>query len=203
MIQARAMWAVLPCRTSASMAFRPRLLAFRPRGARSFAVQPTLSERAQEYAERHAKASRVVEVQDVQHMTVVSMPQLSPSMTSATITRWLLDVGDEFESGELFMEISTDSLLETGSQTFEMEIESWEDGHAARILAPVGSIVAPGDPIALMVDEAEQLQQWASRSADDDQDLSEVPPEAFSRRFAWQAYIKEKTDGMGGCGGCS
>ena len=115
------MWAVLPRRASV-----PRLLqslALQPSCARCFAVQPTLAERAQEYADRHARASpRVTAHQQVQHMTVVSMPQLSPSMKSATITRWLLGVGDEFESGELFVEITTDSLLETGSQTFEMEI---------------------------------------------------------------------------------
>ena len=123
------------------------------------------------------------------------MPMLSPSMTSATITRWMIDVGDEFESGELFVEIMTDSLLETGSQTFEMEVESWEDGHLARIVAPVGSVVAPGDPIALLVDEPEQLRQWAHWG----HDLDDVPPEAYTRRFAWQAYIKAKADGMGGC----
>lgn len=192
------MWAVLP--RWASVPRLLRSLAPQSRCARCFAVQPTLSERAQEYADRHARASPSVTAhQQIQHMTVVSMPQLSPSMKSATITRWLLSVGDEFESGELFVEITTDSLLETGSQTFEMEIESWEDGHAARILAPAGSVVAPGDPIALMVDEPEQLQQWAAVSPADAQDLAAIPPEAYTRRFAWQAYIKTKTDGMGGC----
>jgi hypothetical protein len=194
------MWAAALARRVAAPA--PCALARRPLAAccaRRFSVQPTLAERAEEYAARHASASAVVVPDKVQHMTVVAMPQLSPSMTSATITRWLLDVGDEFESGELFVEISTDSLLESGSETFEMEIESWEDGHAARILAPAGSVVAPGDPIALMVDEAEQLKEWAVDSPDTARDLTNVPPEAYTRRFAWQAYITVKARGMGGC----
>ena len=129
-------------------------------------------------------------------MTVVSMPQLSPSMKSATITRWLLNVGDEFESGELFVEVTTDSLLDHGSEVFGMEIESWEDGHAARILAPEGSVVKPGDPIALMVDHERDLTEWEDASTD----LAGVPAAAYTRRFAWQAYIMEETVGMGGCG---
>jgi hypothetical protein len=188
------MWAVLPRQAAAPRLLR--LLAPVSRCARYFAVQPTLAERAQEYAARHASASQgIAVIPEIQHMTVVPMPMLSPSMASATITRWMLDVGDEFESGELFVEITTDSLLETGSQTFEMEVESWEDGHLARIVAPVGSVVAPGDPIALLVDEKEQLRQWAHWG----HDLEDVPSEAYTRRFAWQAYIKTKGDGMGGC----
>jgi hypothetical protein len=31
-------------------------------------------------------------------------------------------------------------------------------------------------------------------------DLAGVPAAAYTRRFAWQAYIMEEAAGMGGCG---
>ncbi|XP_076303211.1 dihydrolipoyllysine-residue acetyltransferase component of pyruvate dehydrogenase complex-like [Lasioglossum baleicum] len=75
----------------------------------------------------------------------VSMPALSPTMTSGTIVKWLKKEGDEFEPGDALAEIQTDKAV----MTFEVE----EEGVFAKILAPDGSQVEVGELIAITVEK--------------------------------------------------
>lgn len=75
----------------------------------------------------------------------VSMPALSPTMTSGTIVKWLKKEGDEIEPGDGLAEIQTDKAV----MTFEVE----DEGVFAKILVPEGSQVEVGDLIAITVEK--------------------------------------------------
>lgn len=77
--------------------------------------------------------------------TNVSMPALSPTMTTGTIVKWLKKEGDEIEPGDALAEIQTDKAV----MTFEIE----DEGVFAKILVPEGSQVAVGQLIAIMVEK--------------------------------------------------
>ena len=56
----------------------------------------------------------------------VLMPALSPTMTEGTIAKWLKQVGDAIESGDVLCEIETDKAT--------MEVESIDEGTMGKIL---------------------------------------------------------------------
>ena len=53
-------------------------------------------------------------------MSNIKMPALSPTMTSGTIAKWLVKVGDNVSSGDVIAEIETDKAT--------MEVEAVDDG---------------------------------------------------------------------------
>jgi pyruvate dehydrogenase E2 component (dihydrolipoamide acetyltransferase) len=72
----------------------------------------------------------------------LTMPKLSDSMADAVIVRWLKSPGDSFARGEALIEVETDKA------TVVYEAES--DGTLDSILAPEGTSVAIGEPIATL-----------------------------------------------------
>ncbi|XP_035742811.1 pyruvate dehydrogenase protein X component-like [Vespa mandarinia] len=81
----------------------------------------------------------------------VSMPALSPTMSSGTIVKWLKKEGDEIEPGDAIAEIQTDKAV----MTFEME----DEAVLAKILAPEGSQVDVGQLIAITVEKGMDWKQ--------------------------------------------
>jgi len=79
----------------------------------------------------------------------VFMTQLSPTMTEGKIARWLKKEGDILESGEVLAEVETDKAT--------MEVEVVDEGVLHKILAPAGSTVAVGLPIAVIAEEDEEV----------------------------------------------
>ncbi len=73
----------------------------------------------------------------------LTMPRLSDSMADAVILRWLKSPGQAFERGEGLIEVETDKA------TVVYEAES--GGTLGSILAPEGTTVAVGAPIATLV----------------------------------------------------
>jgi pyruvate dehydrogenase E2 component (dihydrolipoamide acetyltransferase) len=72
----------------------------------------------------------------------LTMPKLSDSMADAVIIRWLKSPGDAFARGEALIEVETDKA------TVVYEAEA--DGTIESILAPEGTTVAIGEPIAML-----------------------------------------------------
>jgi len=62
--------------------------------------------------------------------TVVSMPALSPTMTSGNIGAWQKQPGDTLAPGDVLVEIETDKA--------QMDFEFQEDGVLAKILKESG-----------------------------------------------------------------
>ncbi|CAN9156578.1 dihydrolipoamide acetyltransferase component of pyruvate dehydrogenase [Alternaria burnsii] len=92
--------------------------------------------------------------------SVISMPALSPTMTSGNIGAWQKKVGDSIAPGDVLVEIETDKA--------QMDFEFQEEGTIAKILRDAGEKdVAVGSPIAVMVDEGEDVSAFESFSIED------------------------------------
>ncbi|KAL8688223.1 MAG: hypothetical protein Q9218_005813 [Villophora microphyllina] len=92
--------------------------------------------------------------------TVVSMPALSPTMTSGNIGTWQKAAGDTIAPGDVLVEIETDKA--------QMDFEFQEDGVLAKILKDSGEKdVAVGNPIAVMVEEGTDIAPFESFTLDD------------------------------------
>ncbi|XP_012267867.2 dihydrolipoyllysine-residue acetyltransferase component of pyruvate dehydrogenase complex-like isoform X2 [Athalia rosae] len=75
----------------------------------------------------------------------LTMPALSPTMTSGVIVKWLKKEGDNIEPGDAVAEIQTDKAV----MSFEMEDELV----LAKIIVPEGSQVEVGQLIALTMEK--------------------------------------------------
>lgn len=123
--------------------------------------------------------------------TVINMPALSPTMTQGNIGSWSKSVGDELHAGEPIAEIETDKA--------SMDFEFQEDGYLAKILLGDGSKDVPvGKPIAVYVEEAEDVGAFESFTAEDAGDAgaeAKAPePEAETKTEETKSESKPKSD---------
>ncbi|EEQ31257.1 pyruvate dehydrogenase complex dihydrolipoamide acetyltransferase component (E2) [Microsporum canis] len=92
--------------------------------------------------------------------TIISMPALSPTMTAGNIGAWNKKAGDTLSPGDVLVEIETDKA--------QMDFEFQEEGVLAKILKDAGEKdVAVGNPIAVMVEEGEDITPFESFSLED------------------------------------
>ena len=85
----------------------------------------------------------------------VTMPALSPTMTTGTLAKWTIALGDAVHAGDVIAEIETDKAT--------MEVEAIEDGVVAQILVEAGSEnVAVGTVIAVLAEAGESFDRVAS-----------------------------------------
>ncbi|KAF1361415.1 dihydrolipoamide acetyltransferase component of pyruvate dehydrogenase [Lizonia empirigonia] len=90
----------------------------------------------------------------------VSMPALSPTMTAGNIGAWQKKVGDSIAPGDVLVEIETDKA--------QMDFEFQEEGTIAKILRNAGEKdVAVGSPIAVMVEEGEDVSAFENFTIED------------------------------------
>ncbi|MEM7122620.1 MAG: pyruvate dehydrogenase complex dihydrolipoamide acetyltransferase [Pseudomonadota bacterium] len=82
-------------------------------------------------------------------MTInITMPQLSPTMTDGTLSKWLVKEGDSVTSGDVLAEIETDKAT--------MEVESIDEGTVGKILVAEGTDNVPvNNVIAVLLEEGE------------------------------------------------
>ncbi|KAF2010368.1 dihydrolipoamide acetyltransferase component of pyruvate dehydrogenase [Aaosphaeria arxii CBS 175.79] len=131
-----------------SIALRGSNAAYR---SSDFAVRraPALSALARYYASKSFPSH-----------TVVSMPALSPTMTSGNIGTWQKKVGDSIAPGDVLVEIETDKA--------QMDFEFQEEGTIAKILKSSGEKDVPvGSPIAVLVEEGEDVSAFESFTVED------------------------------------
>lgn len=83
----------------------------------------------------------------------VQMPQLGESVNEATITRWLISVGDFIEEYEPLLEINTDKV--------DTEIPSPASGILLEIIVPEGTTVQAGSALAWIGDKNETVPEDA------------------------------------------
>ncbi len=79
-------------------------------------------------------------------MPDVLMPRLSDTMTEGVVGQWLKHEGDAVQRGDVLAEIETDKAT--------MELEAYDSGVLTRIIAPEGTTVPIGQPIAVIGDQA-------------------------------------------------
>jgi pyruvate dehydrogenase E2 component (dihydrolipoamide acetyltransferase) len=73
-------------------------------------------------------------------MAEVTMPRLSDTMEEGTIASWLKKPGEQVNKGDVIAQIETDKAT--------MDLTAFEAGTLQEILAPEGSTVAIGKPVA-------------------------------------------------------
>ena len=101
----------------------------------------------------------------------VTMPALSPTMTSGTVAKWTIAIGDMVQSGDVIAEIETDKAT--------MEVEAIEDGVVAQILVAAGTEnVAVGTVIAVLAEDGESIDEVASTAVVPPQIEDAVPKSA-------------------------
>ncbi len=101
-------------------------------------------------------------------MAEVTMPRLSDTMEEGTIASWLKKPGEQVSKGEVIAQIETDKAT--------MDLTAFEAGTLQEILAPEGSTVAIGKPVARIgAGAAPEEGRTASRAAAR-RDASSAPP---------------------------
>ena len=78
----------------------------------------------------------------------IEMPKLSDTMTEGTLLKWIKQVGDKVESGDVVAEVETDKAT--------MEMEAFDDGILHQHLVAPGAKVAIGGRIALLLQKGEK-----------------------------------------------
>lgn len=87
------------------------------------------------------------------HM-IVGMPALSPTMETGTLSKWLIDVGDEVAPGDGIADITTDKA----SMTFE----STDDFYVAKLLVEEGTEIAVGAPVFISVEDKAHVEAFST-----------------------------------------
>ncbi len=78
----------------------------------------------------------------------VNMPKLSPTMEEGNIAKWLKKEGEYVESGEVFLEITTDKAT--------VEHSALDEGWLRKVIVKEGSSVKVNEPIAIFTVEKEE-----------------------------------------------
>ena len=80
----------------------------------------------------------------------ITMPALSPTMETGTLSKWLVKEGDKVAPGDVIAEIETDKAT--------MEVELIDEGTVAKILVAAGTENVPvGQLIAVLAEEGEDV----------------------------------------------
>ena len=83
----------------------------------------------------------------------VTMPRLSDTMEVGTVVQWHVKEGDTVAPGQVLADIETDKAT--------MELEAFDEGTIARLVAQQGQAVNVGDPIVIIAEEGEDPAQAA------------------------------------------
>ncbi|MGI9531694.1 pyruvate dehydrogenase complex dihydrolipoamide acetyltransferase [Lutimonas sp.] len=84
---------------------------------------------------------------------VITMPRLSDTMTEGTVAKWLKNVGDTVDEGDILAEIETDKAT--------MEFESFHQGTLLYIGVPEGSSASVDAVLAMIGDKGTDVAAYA------------------------------------------
>lgn len=131
--------------------------------------------------------------------TVVPFPALSPTMEIGTIAKWEIAEGEEFSAGSVIASIETDKAT--------MDFEAQDDGILAKILKDGADAtdLPVGMPIAIVVEEPEDVAAFADYVVPDDEISSPAPSgdEVFSTEAPGKAASPISNPVVGGSSGTS
>ena len=108
---------------------------------------------------------------------IITMPRLSDTMTEGVVAKWLKNVGDKIEEGDILAEIETDKAT--------MEFESFHEGTLLHIGVHEGETASVDALLAIIGDKGEDYktllnQSNGSAEAPAKEDTAEVVAEAAS-----------------------
>ena len=119
--------------------------------------------------------------------TEIKMPQLGETVVEGTITKWLKQEGEQVETDELLVEISTDKV--------DSEVPSSAAGVLQKILVPEGETVKVGTPLALVGEgEAEGGGDDSSAEAKEEEEPGGEPEESQAPEGKSDPAPEEKSE---------
>lgn len=77
-----------------------------------------------------------------------TMPKLGHLMEEGMVGRWLKQVGEKVEKGDILLEVEMDKAV--------LEVESFVSGTLLKILVEEGATVPVGTPLALLGEPGEE-----------------------------------------------
>jgi pyruvate dehydrogenase E2 component (dihydrolipoamide acetyltransferase) len=86
--------------------------------------------------------------------SIIDMPKLSDTMTTGTVAKWLVKVGDTVEPGQMIAEVETDKAT--------MELENFEEGVILALYVPNGGSVPVGSPVCAVGEKGEKAPEVAA-----------------------------------------
>src|SRR5262245_53894843 len=86
---------------------------------------------------------------------VLEMPKLSPTMEEGQISAWHKKEGDAVAVDDLLAEVETDKA--------KMEYRAFDKGTLLKILAPAGTVVKLGQPVAIIGASGEDVSALATQ----------------------------------------
>jgi pyruvate dehydrogenase E2 component (dihydrolipoamide acetyltransferase) len=108
---------------------------------------------------------------------IISMPKLSDTMTEGTVAKWLKNVGDTIEEGDILAEIETDKAT--------MEFESFhqgtllyigvQEGDSANVDAVLAIIGEKGTDVSKIAESLKNKQTSSSEISDTKQEALKTP----------------------------
>jgi len=84
----------------------------------------------------------------------ITMPRLSDTMEQGTVIKWNVSEGAEVTAGDMLADIETDKAT--------MELQAYDDGVLAKIVAGEGDTVDVGAVIAVLAEEGEDVSEAAA-----------------------------------------
>jgi len=106
---------------------------------------------------------------------VVNMPRLSDTMEEGVVAKWLINIGDSIEEGDILAEIETDKAT--------MEFESFNEGTLLHIGVQEGESAPVDTLLAIIGDKGEDISALLNGSTDVEENASaetETPKEETS-----------------------
>src|SRR5947208_7214144 len=103
-------------------------------------------------------------------MAEVTMPRLSDTMEEGTIAAWLKQPGEQVSKGDVIAQIETDKAT--------MDLTAFEAGTLQDLLAPEGSTVAIGQPVARIGSGKAAPAEATSKAAPPAEATSKAAPPA-------------------------
>src|SRR5258707_1218508 len=88
--------------------------------------------------------------------TTIEMPKLSDTMTEGTLLRWIKQVGDPVEVGDVIAEVETDKAT--------MEMEAFDEGTLAKVYVEEGQKAQVGQKLAILTGEGEEAPKPSGES---------------------------------------
>ena len=81
----------------------------------------------------------------------ITMPNLGTTVDEIKVVRWLKEVGDKIERGEILFEVETDKAI--------MDVESYLSGYLKKIVVEAEETTKTGDVVAFIGDEDDIFEE--------------------------------------------
>jgi pyruvate dehydrogenase E2 component (dihydrolipoamide acetyltransferase) len=118
------------------------------------------------------EAEKSVSLDTPEGVVMVTMPRLSDTMEEGTVARWLKNVGDFVEEGEILAEIDTDKAT--------MEFESFNEGTLLHIGLAVGESAKVDELLAIIGPEGTDVSNLVQNFSISAQKETNVAEEKFT-----------------------